>query len=125
MIKAIILAAAVLGEHWVCGVPTLVDPAHINLFDFDTSGDDLVVHAPGPTAVNLRYHMLRNDDRAIVVEWPTLLPAKHGLAVIDKVLGSFKVYVDPEIVAGGNVEGLISAEGSCLMFGGSRINDGE
>ena len=40
---AVITAVALLAltgvasanENWVCGIPTLVDPAHINLFDFD------------------------------------------------------------------------------------------
>jgi hypothetical protein len=60
--------------------------------------------------------MLRNDDRAIAVEWPPM-PKQPSFAVIDKVLGSWKVYVEAEISADGNVEGLISSEGSCQMFG--------
>jgi len=33
--------------------------------------------------------------------------SKHGLAVIDKVLGSWKVYVDAEITARGNARALV------------------
>jgi len=40
------------GENWVCGIPTLVDPSHINLFDFDVVGDELVQNGPSSAIPN-------------------------------------------------------------------------
>jgi hypothetical protein len=38
------------------------------------------------------------------------------MGVIDKMLGSFKVYQEAKIAESGNVEGMISAEGTCQRF---------
>jgi hypothetical protein len=107
-------AAASITEKWVCGIPTLVDRAHINLFDFDILGNQLVVHGPVKGA-NRRQPILRNDDWTIVFQWlDTFGPPSFG--VIDKQLGSFKVYDEAHIADYGGVEGLISAQGSCQRF---------
>jgi hypothetical protein len=55
-----------------------------------------------------------NGEAAISATWAAT--AGPDLAVIDKTLGSFKVYREGRIADSGNVEGLISAEGSCQRF---------
>jgi hypothetical protein len=113
-------AEASITEKWVCEIPTLFDPAHTNLFDFDILGNQLVVHGPVKGA-NRWQPILRNDDWTIVFQWlGTFGPPSFG--VIDKQLGSFKVYDEAHIDDYDGVEGLISAQGSCQLFKrGSRI----
>jgi hypothetical protein len=101
-------------ENWVCGIPTLVDPAHINLFDFDVVGNELVVNS-STKGINLKYPVLQNDQKVLVFRWLDT-PNPPSIAVIDKILGSFKVYQNAQMPDYGGIEGLISAEGSCQRF---------
>jgi hypothetical protein len=63
--------------------------------------------------VKLQLPILKNDERIIAFKWPNTNEA--DIAVIDKGLGSFKLYHEGRI-AGSGVEGMISAEGSCQQF---------
>ena len=104
-------AYATENENWVCGIPTLVDLTHINFFDFDVVGDEIVQNSRSKD-VKLQFPILKNDEQVIVFKWN----GGPDLAVIDKTLGSFKVYREGRIADSGNVEGIISAEGSCQRF---------
>jgi hypothetical protein len=48
VIKALVLVAATVSEHWVCALPVdpsvdpRVDPSLISLFDFETDWDELI-----------------------------------------------------------------------------------
>ena len=111
-------AYAAPSENWICGIPTLVDPWHVNLFDFDVVGDELVQNGPSKD-IKLQFPILKNDERAIVFKWlDTAKPTDKApdIGVIDKTLGSFKVYREGRIADSGGVEGSISAEGSCQRF---------
>ena len=107
----------------MCGIPTLVDLTHINFFDFDVVGDEIVQNSRSKD-VKLQFPILKNDKRVIVFKWngeaaisaTWAATARPDLAVIDKTLGSFKVYREGRIADSGNVEGIISAEGSCQRF---------
>lgn len=89
MIKAIVLVAATLGEHWVCAIPNKLEPSHTILFDLQVAGDRLVQKLPVETG----YQILRNDDRAITaVRVLSFLPEKVADVVgIDKQRGLFKL----------------------------------
>jgi hypothetical protein len=97
-----------------CKAPTLTNPAHINLFDFDIVGNEVVQNSHGQET-KLQFPILKDDERVIVFKWPD--PDKAlDMGVIDKTLGSFKVYREGRIADSGGVEGLVSAEGSCQRF---------
>jgi hypothetical protein len=44
MMKALVLVAATLSEHWVCAAPVdpATNPAFIFIWDFEVDGDELV-----------------------------------------------------------------------------------
>jgi hypothetical protein len=116
MIKALVLVAATLSEHWVCG--NLVEPEKYNIFlyDFEIEGDELVQKVPGGAGETLRLRILRNDDRRIIFEWlPPSWPTRT-LGVRAVFGPSFKIYPEGKISADGNVEGKPSIEGTCEMF---------
>ena len=119
MIKALVLVAATLGEHWICAAPVdpATNPAFIFLWEFEVDGDELV-HKSSTAGVTLRHHIWWNDDRRIIFEWQPL-PGNNSLAVIEKLAvsePSFKVYREGKITADGNVEGTRSPDGTCEIF---------
>jgi len=70
-------------------------------------------------APRVQFPILKNDERAIVFKWlDTAKPTDKApdIGVIDKTLGSFKLYREGRIADYGGVEGSISAEGSCQRF---------
>jgi hypothetical protein len=118
MLKALILVAATLSEHWVCATPVdpATNPAYIFLHEFEVEGDELVQKSRN-VEVTIRHRILRNDDQRIIFEW--MPGSATNLAVIEKRAvfdPSFKVYPNGKISADGNVEGKPSSEGTCDMF---------
>jgi hypothetical protein len=89
MIKALVLIAATMGEHWVCAIPNKLEPPHTIIFDLQVAGDRLVQSLPVETG----YLILRNDDQAITaVRMLSFLPEKVADVVgIDKQRGLFKL----------------------------------
>jgi hypothetical protein len=119
MMKALVLVATTLSEHWVCATPVSpVGPSYnIFLYDFEIEGDELVEKVPEGTGENLRHRILRNDDQRIIFEWEP--PPAKSLAVIEKRAvfdPSFKVYQGGKMSVDGNVEGSIFPKGTCEMF---------
>jgi hypothetical protein len=117
MIKALVLVAATLSEHWVCAAPVdpSTNPAYIFLFDFTVEGNEIVQHSQRAD-VTLRHRILLNDDRRIIFESqpPPALGVIEKRAVLDP---SFKIYPQGgEINADGRVEGLLAPQGTCEMF---------
>jgi hypothetical protein len=121
VLKALVLVAATFSEHWICAAP--VDsshPADIFIWDFRVEGNEIVQEAPGPVAgVVTRHPILWNDDRHIVFQW--LAWPLASLAVIEKLAvsdPSFKLYsAGAKMDADGNVEGQLTPEGTCELFG--------
>ena len=61
MIKALVLVAATLSEHWVCAMPNKLEPAHAILFDFQFAGDEVIEKSSG-FGWEIRYHIMKNDN---------------------------------------------------------------
>lgn len=106
VVATVLWSTSARAEHWVCAMPNKLDPSRTVIFDFEVAGDWLVEKSPAEVS----YHIVRNDDRAIVGV-PSYMP-KIGanLAIIDKQQGLIRlsqVYVgDPEITVEGNCQRL-------------------
>lgn len=105
MFETIVSAALIANEHWVCAVSHSLEPSRTVIFDFEVIGNELVQMAPA----EVRYRILRNDDRKIVGVWlPSCLPRQGvNVTVIDKKSSRFRlsqVYVGRDD---------ISVEGNC------------
>ena len=105
-ITSTVLAAP--NEHWVCAVPHRLEPSQTVIFDFEVVGDELVQIISS----EVRYRILRNDDREIVGVWlPSYLPRPGAsLAVIDKQAKRFRV--TQVFIARDDLQD-VSVEGNC------------
>jgi hypothetical protein len=61
VIKAIVLVAATLGEHWVCAMPNKLEPAHAIIFDFQFAGTEIIETSPS-LGWEIRYRIMQNDN---------------------------------------------------------------
>jgi hypothetical protein len=89
MMKAIVLVALAASEHWFCGLPSLLHHGHVDIYDFEVAGNELVEKPQPPDTSPIDpYQILRNDAAALVAVG--LAPdAVADVIVIDKISGAF------------------------------------
>jgi hypothetical protein len=83
-------------------------PSETVIFDFEITGEEIVVKSPA----EVRYRIMRNDDRQIVGVWlPSFLPRRGAnLVVIDKQAKRFRL---SQVYVAGDDSVDASVEGNC------------
>jgi hypothetical protein len=104
VIKTIVLVAATISEHWVCGIP---QATAVEIFSFKIAGNEVTTLEQPPTT----FQILRNDASGLIAVWlPDTSAVTGSLILLDKRSGHFERDIP---FAGGDSSFTASFSGTC------------